>query len=216
MTTYLPRNEILSTNGLLSRRAVTSAGIVVLHGLAAYLLATGMIHTSHPGPPQDIEVLNLPGAKTPPAPPPPSIDTRDFKPREVVAPDQGMPQYEAPDALSAALPQPVTDAVPSPKDEPIRLVGHHQLPNTADVYPPELRRQGVEGAADVRVCVDEHAAIQGAPSIERSSGDPRLDQGAINVVLRGRYALAMRGDTPVPNCYRFRIAFRLQKGFGAQ
>jgi hypothetical protein len=45
--------------------------------------------------------------------------------------------------------------------------------------------------------------------VTQSSGDARLDKGAIGVARDGRYARAMRGDAYVPNCYGFRIIFAI-------
>jgi TonB family protein len=101
------------------------------------------------------------------------------------------------------------DSRPGPPP-PIRLIGRNQLPNTSDFYPPALIRQGVEGAAVVRVCVDEKGSRRGEPAVEQSSGNARLDAGAIGVARAGQYARAMQGDTPVPVCHRIRIGFNLK------
>jgi TonB family protein len=100
-----------------------------------------------------------------------------------------------------------TDAIPPP---PVRMLGTNQLPDAEEFYPPELRRLGVEGASYVRVCVDRAGVRQGDPRIEQSSGNARLDEGAVNVARHGRYARSVQGDAPVPNCYHFRIVFRMR------
>ena len=89
-------------------------------------------------------------------------------------------------------------------------MGKNWLPNSQDYYPPDLIRSGVQGNAQLRVCVDEAGHLSGPPVVEQTSGNARLDQGALNVVRAGRYARAVRGDTPVPNCYEFRIVFSLK------
>jgi TonB family protein len=86
-------------------------------------------------------------------------------------------------------------------------MGKHQLPDTEDYYPPDLRRQGIQGATNVRVCVDERGVRQGEPTIEKSSGNDRLDLGAVNIARHGRYARSVQGVMPVGNCYRFKIIF---------
>jgi TonB family protein len=92
---------------------------------------------------------------------------------------------------------------------PIRPLGANQLPNTEDYYPPDLRRLEVQGATNVRVCVDAQGVRQGEPVIEESSGNARLDLGALNIARHGRYARSVQGTTPVGNCFRFRIAFKI-------
>jgi TonB family protein len=101
-----------------------------------------------------------------------------------------------------------TGIVPMP---PVRQIGSNQLPNTADFYPPDYVRQRIEGATNLRVCVDERGVRQGEPAIEASSGHPRLDVAALEMARHGRYARAVRGDTPVGSCYRFRIVFQIPK-----
>ena len=84
------------------------------------------------------------------------------------------------------------------------------MPDTQEYYPPAVIRDGIEGAAYVRVCVDERGTRRGEPTLEQSSGNAQLDVGALNVARHGRYARAVQGSTPVPNCYRFRIAFKIR------
>jgi TonB family protein len=102
---------------------------------------------------------------------------------------------------------PLVKADPAPL--PIRLVGRNVMPNTADYYPPQEIREGNEGTAEVRSCVDTSGKLDGTPNIETSSGRPSLDKAAVRLAKDGKYARAMRGDMPVPNCYRFRVTFTL-------
>jgi TonB family protein len=98
-----------------------------------------------------------------------------------------------------------------PRVEPIHLVGKHQLPNTMDYYPATSRRLGVEGTTSISVCVDERGKRTGEPTVIESSGDARLDAGALAIARAGRYARSARGATFVPNCYGFNIVFQMQK-----
>ena len=90
------------------------------------------------------------------------------------------------------------------------MIGQNSLPNTEDFYPPDLRRQGIEGAANVRVCVDTKGVRQGEPTVELSSGNPRLDEGALKIARAGKYARATQGEMPVATCYRFHIGFHMK------
>ena len=83
------------------------------------------------------------------------------------------------------------------------------MPNTADYYPPGEIREGNEGTAEIRSCVDVNGKLDGTPTIAETSGRTPLDKAAVRLARDGKYARAMRGDTPVPNCYRFRVTFTL-------
>lgn len=111
-------------------------------------------------------------------------------------------------AVPESRPEPV-QYVP-PRSEPIVVLGRHRLPNTQDYYPPAAIRQGIEGVAGVRVCVDENGRRTGDPVIAESSGSALLDRGAIELARDGRYARSAQGGRPVPNCHQFRVRFELK------
>jgi TonB family protein len=206
---------LTSTHGYLAipPRLGTLASIVALHVLMAYLLITSFAHPAADSLPAPIDAIFVHDPVAPVAPPPPQtphfmIPRPDYSPPPIVI-DTTEPQRDS--MVPTRVPQPDagggTAALPQ---DPIRLLGRNVLPNSADYYPADLRRTGVEGATTVQVCVDESGRIQGQPAIEASSGNPRLDQGAIGVARGGHYARAMRGATAVSNCYRFRIIFQMQ------
>lgn len=197
----------------LSGRALAVGGILALHVLAAYVLATGMLHQvlrdentplissflpdEHPAPPAPVpERVDLSSARIDslPAPQLPARDPEIAQPAAVVPlnPDAGS-------SGSAAL----------PVAPPLQIIGHNQLPDTQAYYPAGAIRDNIEGAALVRVCVDAQGVRHADPVIEQSSGNAQLDQSALNVARHGRYARALQGGTPVPNCYQFRINFRI-------
>jgi TonB family protein len=97
----------------------------------------------------------------------------------------------------------------APLPPPIRLVGRNVLPNTDNYYPASEIRAEHEGSAEVQSCVDVNGRLDGLPTIQASSGRAPLDTAAIRLARDGKYARAMRGDTPVANCYRFRVTFTL-------
>jgi TonB family protein len=197
----------------LSRRALAFSGIVAFHVLIAYLLLTALVQ----GPPRLNDtptvgfVIQTPEPQPPPRP-------ADFRPTErnapilVPAPEPLAPAQDPTAPVARALDQ-LTDgssaAVAAPL--PTRTVGTNQLPNSEEYYPPDMRRQNVEGTTNVRVCVDPQGKPLGDPMIEASSGYSRLDVGAVNVARHGRFARSMQGDVPVGNCFRFRIAFKIPK-----
>ena len=199
---------------LLPSRTLVAGAIVALHIAAAYTLITGLIHQGLPpvAPHTEARVV----IENPPAPPDPIVKPqvvlnhpRIDQPR-VPDPPLAPVQVLGPDRSSVAtpLPPPGVPEVAVPAD--IRVLGRNQLPDTEEYYPPAKRRDGVEGVSDVRVCVDGRGVRQGEPVLERSSGDADLDRGALNVARHGRYARAVQAGEPVPNCYRFRITFRIR------
>ncbi len=199
---------------VLSQRAVTFAGIVALHAVLVYFLATGLASTTIKRVLASTEVTFLKDPprtrQTPPPPPSPTF----VKPNVIDIPPPEVPVVlgsERATTITGTVvsdPPRVTPIVPA-HIEPIHLVGKNQLPNTEDYYPPVLRRLGIEGTANVSVCVDEKGRRQGDPTVTQSSGDARLDAAALAVARAGRYARSARGDVFVPNCHGFRIIFRM-------
>ncbi len=198
----------------LSRRSLAAGGIVALHVLILYALATGLGNHALKilMQPMTGSVQVLPPAR-PPADPPPLPTLTEPRVGKPVLPDLDL-DVRGDDGDSITL-NPPPPAPPTPQEaprnpDPIRLVGQNRLPNSEDYYPSELRREGVQGAAVVRVCVDERGVRQGNPVVEQSSGNARLDEGALNVARSGRYARSLQGSTPVPNCFRFHIGFQFK------
>ena len=195
----------------LSRRVLAFSGIAALHILIAYLLLTALVQPPGTKDPATVGfVMPTPVQQPPPA-------TTEFRPSD----SRGPILVPAPEPLALpaepSAPAAVVDRQANsgsslvPVAPPIRLIGANQLPNSEDYYPPDMRRQNVQGATNVRVCVDAQGKPLGEPMIEASSGFAPLDRGAVNVVRHGRYARSMQGDTPVGNCFRFRIAFKIPR-----
>jgi len=195
----------------LSRRAIAAATIIALHVLVAYLLATGLMRTivALPGPPMVGVVIDP--VKRPPPPPLPVIEPNHLNPLiEPIIPPL-VNRDDLPESARTISEPTEPERIPGGAAlDPIRVIGKHQLPDSEDYYPADLRRLGVQGATTVRVCVDESGARRGDPAIEKSSGNVGLDMGAANIARHGRYARSVRGDTPVANCYRFRIVFEMK------
>jgi protein TonB len=188
-------------------------GIIGLHVVFAYLFASGMIIkvTEWVAPP----VILIPDP-APPAPrePPPQAQPAIFE--AVVPLDPTLPVLNLQPGETAISqladpapgPAPIAD-VPAAPPPPITLLGRNIMPNTADYYPPADVREGNEGTAEIRSCVNVKGKLDGAPTVQATSGRPSLDKAAVRLASDGKYARAMRGDTPVPNCYRFRVTFTL-------
>jgi TonB family protein len=198
---------------LASPRIPALAGIAALHVLIAYLLLTALVQrplAAPPPPPMMATVITDPAPPVPTPPPAqPGPTTRERFTQTFSIPELHFTPPVLPEApVTSNFVPPGPTSVPLP--EPIRVIGKHWLPSSEDYYPPDLIRIGVQGSTQLRVCVDEAGQLSGAPLVEQSSGNARLDQGALNVARAGRYARSVRGDTPVPNCYHFRIVFKVR------
>jgi periplasmic protein TonB len=201
-------------SAVLPPRAATFLAIAALHVAFAYLFISGLAQSAFKEFIEPMKVVPVPRV-LPPVEPPKQVPQPTYRIPTVHLPDPDYPDLPVPEEPSTAPtvefvsdPAPVRDppaTVVSP--EPIVVVGAHRLPNTEGYYPPPLIREGVEGAADVRVCVDANGRLQGSPTIQRSSGHPGIDRAAMNVARDGRYARSTRGGRPVPNCHAFRIIF---------
>lgn len=207
-------NPSIHTSQVLPARAILFFGIVAVHVLLAYAFASGLMTTvTRILVPTDIEVIKLPDKPTPDVDKPPEAKPTLYQAEAPLPeiPDLNLPQDTTRIALPAeSLVPPGPIAVPEPAaPPPIRMVGRNVMPNTADYYPPNEIRLGNQGTAEVRSCVDANGRLDGTPTIETTSGREPLDKAAIRLARDGKYARAMRGDTPVPNCYRFRVTFTL-------
>jgi TonB family protein len=87
------------------------------------------------------------------------------------------------------------------------------FPETSDYYPAAEVRAGNEGVSMVRVCVDPKGRLTSGPSIERSSGFARLDEGALRLARAGsgHYKASTEDGEPVNSCYPFGIRFQLKR-----
>ncbi len=198
----------------LSPRTTVLAAIVACHVVMAYLFATGLVRTIVPAMEPAIDARLLPQPAPPPAVLPPRV------PLALSHVPLADPLPPPPGPADESVPQPPPEEVPRegtvgpiedrPELPPLRMLGRNVLPDAEDYYPARQRREAVQGATLLKVCVDERGQRLGEPQLEGSSGDGGLDQAALSVARHGRYARAVRGSEPVPNCYHFRIVFRMR------
>jgi TonB family protein len=208
-----PSTPSIHAAQVLPARAVLFLGIIGLHVVFAYLFASGMIIkvTQWVAPP----VILIPDPAPPkPREPPPQARPAIFEavvPRDPDLPTLNLPTDNTAITQGVADPGPVTPLVevPAAPPPPITLLGRNVMPNTADYYPPMDIRDGNEGTAEIQSCVNVNGKLDGTPTVRATSGRASLDKAAVRLASDGKYARAMRGDTPVPNCYRFRVTFTL-------
>jgi periplasmic protein TonB len=135
-----------------------------------------------------------------------------------VPPDTAVKQYEPGDELLEGEPGP-----PSPPGAVVGGTGdataaHPPGPPTiekvelvrmkAPVYPPRCLRMGLEGVVKVRVLVGEDGVPQEV-SIARSSGEPLLDEAALEAVREWVFKPALRNGVPARAYAVVPIEFKL-------
>jgi TonB family protein len=201
----------------LSNRTLAMMMIAGLHIALIYAFSMGLISTSSE---QSFDgsrgfIINPPRpiAPVPPVPTPGGVVYKPSPPRV----DDGFttigPITLPPDA--------VTDSTESlgwrPTEAPAvkRVLGGPGagFPSTSEFYPPLSRAQGETGTADVQVCVDGGGRLTGDPTLQRSSGSARLDQGALALARAGsgHYRSTTENGQPITSCFPFRIRFAMTR-----
>jgi TonB family protein len=103
----------------------------------------------------------------------------------------------------------VPTAAPAPtKVEPLGVA--RGFPDISLFYPPEERRQGIQGIVVVHVCPDEAGRLTEPPTIETSSGNADLDAAGLALANAGNgfYRPASRAGIPEPGCGKLGLHFR--------
>ena len=196
-------------------RTVVLAVIVGLHVFIGWALATGLARKAIEvlAPPIQTDIVQEVEKKTePPPPPPPEMQK---PPVEVPPPDVtiDMPvETTQTTAITATTkhteaPPPVAKATTRTPPGPGK-----GFPNTEDYYPNASRRLEEQGIVVVNVCVDQSGKLTQEPSVDKSSGSPRLDEGGLKLAKAGsgHYKPSTEDGKPVSGCGKFGIRFQLR------
>jgi len=212
MAAYVPDTNFFT------RRTIVLIAIIGLHIFIAWALATGLAHRAIEmvAPPIQTEVVEEVQKKDEPPPPPPPQMERP--PVEIPPPDVAIevPVEPQSTAIQDVTDKPVPKALPPPPPtrQVVRIPGGpgKNFPSTDDYYPAASARLGESGTATVHVCTDAKGKLTEQPSVQESSGTPRLDEGALRLAkaASGRYKPATEDGNPVPSCFGFRIKFQLR------
>jgi protein TonB len=186
-----------------NRRTAAITGVIGIHALLVYLLATGLVsrYVPHDLPPLTGRQWPLPTPTPPPTPTPqpsalprPQPTTAPFPfpfPTPTPVPTYTPDPFPIPTAAPTAGPTSIPTATPThalafkprppvPKGDPRKWV-------TTDDYPPRDLREGNEGTSAFRVVVATNGRVS-ACEIVRSSGHPGLDAAACKAVTaRARF-----------------------------
>lgn len=202
-----------------SHRFVSIGVVALLHVVAIYALATGLIQNLASHLPQEFKAEVIPPkerAKPPPPPPPPQLVK---PPPPFVPPPEITIQNNAPtntitvQSKVASLPPPpkiVAPPKPAGITAPVALKSSH---NCADrYYPPIAVRLNQTGTTRVRVTVSADGQVTNA-TVDQSSGHDSLDQAAVKCVMGGSwggYRPAMQNGQPVAASTDVDIVWKLQ------
>jgi protein TonB len=205
----------------MNRKLTIAASVIVFHGVALWALQNGLLHRALElsVPAQVLVEIMAPvvtQARPPlPAPPKPSRFNPSAAPAPTPAPSPTAQPLAVADTLPApsAAPLPLAPATAPAVAAPLRV----QLPSTdADYlqnpkpnYPPLSKRLREQGSVVLRVFIDVEGHAQKA-EIKQSSGFDRLDQAALNAVLRWRYVPGKRAGLPEAMGFNVPISFVLE------
>jgi periplasmic protein TonB len=224
----------------LHRNTAIAAGVVVFHAAALWALQSGLLRRAVEvvvpveilaqivEPPQPKVEPPAPRPEPPaPAPPPKPAPVRKVQPppppRPVAVPTPA-PAPQAPVGVTEPQPPappisaPVAEAPPAPPSPPappapprIELPSSSAdyLQNPPPAYPAMSRRLGEQGQVMVRVLIGADGIAQQA-QVSRSSGFERLDQAAVNAVLKWRYVPGKRAGVPEAMWFNVPINFVLE------
>ncbi len=198
---------------LLPRRAAVLLVIISLHLAAAFAFIYGvrLREMPIPKPPMTWKIYSDPKPVTPP----PLLPSPQFEPGAVkipALPPLGLLPPASPETFQP-IAQPTLSA-PASGPAPVRVSGGigKGFPATEDFYPSSAIRLGESGLTAVSVCVDEHGRLTSEPTVAISSGNPRLDGGALALARAGsgRYRSTTENGRAVSACFQIRVRFTLR------
>jgi protein TonB len=199
-------------SGYMSRRVLAFVAIILVHAIVIWgfvsgfanqgaryvqtILETNIIQTEKP--------KDLP-------PPPPPVDLKERPPVQVIAPDINITiPVEAP-------PPPITNVTTQAAPPPPRAIVPGTSvkvtfsPDPSDYYPEVSRRNGEEGRAVVKVCVNVAGKVDSA-EIANTTGHPLLDEAALKVARAMKFKPATSEGKPVASCPTLPVKFVLHAG----
>lgn len=147
-----------------------------------------------------------------PAPLPVAVETAVPTPQEPVEPIKPQPAATStPVAVAAAEPTapPTPQAPPAPPRIELPSSSAEYLNNPAPPYPPLSKRRGEQGKVVVRALIEVNGTASQA-EIRTSSGHDRLDQAALQTVLKWRYVPGRRAGVPEAMWFNIPIHFVLE------
>src|SRR5450755_1018925 len=166
----------------LSKRAIVFVAILVIHAVVIYAFASGLAKSGQRYL-QTILQTNIIQTEKPKDLPPPPITNVTTKP--------------------TPPPPPPPRAPPAPTKLEVTY-----KPDISNYYPEQARRDGQEGRAQVKICINTSGKVESA-EIASSSGFPILDEAAIKVGRAFRFKPPTQEGKPVATCPVLPVKFEL-------
>jgi protein TonB len=210
MSAYYPQES-----NFFSKRLIVFVAIVVLHVVIIYAFASGLAKSGQRYL-QTILQTNIIQTEKPKdlPPPPPPVDLQEKPPVVMVAPDINItvpvdvpPPIQVPVVTKAPPP-----AAPRPAPPPTKLEITYK-PDISNYYPESARRDGQEGRAQVKICINVSGKVDSA-EVVTSSGFPILDEAAIKVGKAFRFKPPTQEGKPVSTCPVLPVKFELHASSG--
>jgi protein TonB len=224
-------DRLARPGGLTSRRnLLIASSVVAFHAAALWALQTGLLRRAVE---VVVPVAMLSEIVTPPepkvepmrAPRPPEPVARKMPPapapapRPVAQPDPAPspravtatvePSPAPPPVQASAPPAPPAPAAPEPPKVQLPSSDADYLQNPKPAYPPISKRLGEQGKVVVRVLIAADGTAQQA-EVRQSSGFDRLDQAALQTVLKWRYVPGKRAGVAEAMWFNVPIQFVLE------
>jgi periplasmic protein TonB len=203
------------TGNLKPARATAFIAIVLLHGLALYVFANGIVRSGARYESTVLQTRLLPSNIPREAPPPPVIGAVwDSPPLNLVTPEFTI-------ALPVDPPQPpiqdhidrqdtdeksVPDSLPEGPSGSMTMPRPITRPHGSDRYPRESFLAKETGRTTIRICISATGAVDSV-EVATTSGYPRLDRAAVGIGLDYRFKPAMLRGKAVPVCLPYGIKF---------
>ncbi|MEO7399358.1 MAG: energy transducer TonB [Polaromonas sp.] len=216
----------------LSRNAVIALAVVILHVGFIWVLQSGLLlRTAELIVPAEVlaQLIDPPAPQAEPAPPAPPQKTTPVVQKKAVAKTRAPAAQQAqPLAITDAAPAPevaaaavsaappaAAEAAPGPAapaaSPAVQLPSSNAdyLQNPKPAYPALSKRLGEQGKVILRVLIGVDGTARKA-EIRQSSGFERLDQAALNTVLKWRYVPGKRGGMVEEMWFNVPINFVLE------
>lgn len=224
----------MSRTSSVNRHLFIAASIVVLHAAALWALQSGLLRPAAevivpaqilsefiappapkaaPTPPAAV-VKSAPAPTPAPHPPAPQLQPLNQPPPALTANAPlvaATPQVAAAPAMAATPAAAAATAAPAPAPAKVELPSSdaQYLQNPKLPYPTMSKRLGEQGKVVLRVLIGVDGTAQKA-EIQQSSGFDRLDQAALNTVLRWRYVPGKLGGVAEAMWFNIPINFVLE------
>lgn len=217
----------------LNRRVAIVLSVLGLHVLAVWALQSGLLRRAmeivipvqvlaelieppqpviEPPPPAPVVAAPTPPKPRPrpvPQPQPQPVAAPEPMPLAPVVPVAPPAPPAPPEPIVAAAPPPAPPAPPAPPRIELPSSNADYLKNPPPPYPPMSKRLGEQGRVVVRAFIQLDGTASRA-EVQRSSGFERLDQTAVQTVLRWRYVPGKRAGVPEAMWFNIPINFVLE------